>query len=70
LNGRITTTVASSRGFVSAVDGSPSGSSQCEPSGRVVAFFASVMHKSDEPPMPMPTMVGGQGLGWQSGPRQ
>src|SRR5205823_12461189 len=27
-----------------------------------ISFFASVMHKSDDPPMPIPTMVGGHGL--------
>src|SRR5437870_13753268 len=40
----------------------PSGSSQCEPSGRVAATFARCTQRSAVPPTPTPTMVGGQVL--------
>ena len=38
----------------------PPGSAHAVPSGRVAAILARCMHRSDVPPMPTPTMVGGQ----------
>jgi hypothetical protein len=38
----------------------PSGSGQVVPSGRVAAIFARCMHRSEVPPTPTPTIVGGQ----------
>src|SRR4051812_14795733 len=40
----------------------PSGSLQCEPSGRVAATFDKCTQRSAVPPTPTPTMVGGQVL--------
>ncbi len=46
----------------SASSFAPSGSSQRMPSGRVAATFARCMQRSEVPPTPTPTMVGGQTL--------
>ncbi len=40
----------------------PSGSGHAVPSGRVAAFLASETQRSEVPPMPTPTIVGGQVL--------
>src|SRR5258708_31260824 len=40
----------------------PAGSAQDVPSGRVAARLARAMHRSEVPPTPTPTMVGGQVL--------
>src|SRR5205814_9425829 len=40
----------------------PARSLHCVPSARVAARFASATHRSDVPPMPTPTIVGGQVL--------
>ena len=40
----------------------PSGSPQALPSGRVAARLASATHRSEVPPRPTPTIVGGQVL--------
>src|SRR5258706_2491683 len=45
-----------------ASSAAPSGSAQAVPRARVAAFLASATQRSEVPPMPTPTMVGGQVL--------